>query len=84
MELTWLFGGTGINPFTALACKISGLKGARRHLQTAYFRVYNPSTFNAMRFDEKPFTSRCEKEKERLTGFKFRTIIGRFQVTSWQ
>ena len=48
------------------------------------FRSGNLSTFNAMRLDENPFTCQCEKEKKRFKGFKFRTIIGRFQLTSWQ
>ena len=43
------------------------------------FRSCNTSTFNAMCFDENPFTCQCEKEKKRLKGFKFRTVIGRFQ-----
>ena len=37
-----------INLFTAPACKISGLKDARIHLQTVYFPVHFPSTFNAV------------------------------------
>ena len=84
-----------INPCTALACKISGLKDIQRHLQTVYFRVYNSSTFNARPFDEKNKTKTTKNEKtkklshagakrkiERFKGFKFCTIIGRFQVTS--
>ena len=44
------------------------------------------SFFNAMRFDEDPFTCHCEKEdrKKTLKGFKFCALIGRFQVTPWQ
>ena len=43
-----------VNPFTALACKIPGLKDARMHLS------YNTSTFSAMRFDKNAFTCQCE------------------------
>ena len=36
-----------INPFTAPACKISGLKDARTRQQTLYFQEsHNTSTFN--------------------------------------
>ena len=43
-----------------------------------------------MRFDENPFICQSEKEKKKkrenkkIKGFKFRSIIGRVQVTSWQ
>ena len=37
-----------------------------------------------MRFDKNPFTGQCKKKTERLKGFKFRTFMGRFQMTSWQ
>ena len=72
-----------LNPFTAPACKIFGLKDGRACRQDI-FRSYNPSTFNAMRFDENPFTRQREKEIKRLKDFRFRTFIGRFQVTPWQ
>ena len=36
------------------------------------------SDFNAMRFNDNPFTCQCEKEKKMLTVFKHRTYIGRF------
>ena len=47
-------------------------------------RSYNTSTFNHKHFDENPFTCQCEKKTKSLKGFKFRTFIGRFQVTSRQ
>ena len=40
------------------------------------------SIFNAMRLDENSFTCECEKEDKKV--FKFRTFMGRFQMTSWQ
>ena len=40
------------------------------------------SIFNAMCFDKNPFTCECEKEDKK--SFKFRTFLGRFQMTSWQ
>ena len=43
-----------------------------------------PSTFNVMCFNENPFTCQCKKEDKTVKGFKFCTLIGRFQVTSWQ
>jgi len=33
------------------------------------FRSCNTSTFNAVHFDENPFTCQCEKEETRLKGF---------------
>ena len=36
-----------------------------------------------MRFDEKLFACLYEKKTKGLKGIKFRTFIGRFQVTSW-
>ena len=74
------------NPFTAPSCKLmSGLKDARSCLH-ANSRFSGPltSTFNAVRFDENPFTCQCEKETKRLNGFIFRTSAGHFQVTSWR
>jgi len=36
------------------------------------------STFNAMHFDENPFTFQCEEERKKALAFKFRTVIGNF------
>ena len=45
------------NPFTTTVCKISGLKDVHKMYYKQYiFRSYNTSIFNAMRFDENPFT----------------------------
>ena len=46
----------GINPFTAPACKISGLYDAN-----SVFSGPVTSIFNAMRFDGNPLTCQCEK-----------------------
>ena len=46
-----------VNPFIAPACKISGLKDA-----DSIFSGPITSAFDAMRFDENPFT--CQREKE--------------------
>ena len=46
------------------------------------FRSYNSSTFNAVRFDESPFTWQSEKDDKKAKGFKFCACIGRFQVTA--
>ena len=73
-----------LNPFTAPACNISGLKDARTRLQTVNFPVYATSASNAMSFDENRFTSQCEKEDTILKGLKFRAFIGCSQVTSRQ
>ena len=53
-----------INPFTAPACKISGLKDARTRLKNSIFsglRTNLLKKFSAMCFDENPFTSQCKK-----------------------
>ena len=34
------------------------------------FRSYISSTFNAVRFDENPFTRQCEKEDKTAEGFE--------------
>ena len=55
-----------INPFTAPACKNSA--GWKMHGGTCkqyMFRSYNPSNFNAMRFDKNPFTCQSEKENRK-------------------
>ena len=44
---------------------------------------FNPSTFNAMRFDENPFRYQC-KWQRLIKSFRFRTFMDRLQVTSWQ
>ena len=54
-----------VNPFTAPACKMSGLKVDGHPRKQSVFRLYVTSTLNAMRFDENPFTCRCEKEKKK-------------------
>ena len=74
-----------INPFIAPACKMSGLRNAGTCLQTAYFQSYNASTFSAARVLIKIVSYATAKKKtKRLKGFKFRAVIGRFKVTSWQ
>ena len=74
-----------INPLTAPACQISGLKDARTRLQTVYFPVLYHIYFQCYAFWGNPFRSLCKRKKaKRLKGFKFGTFIGRFQVTSWQ
>ena len=52
-----------INPFTAPACKISGLKDALTCVQmVCIFSGTVTLTFSAVCFDESPFTYQCEKE----------------------
>ena len=57
-----------INPFTAQACTISGLKDAQMRLQSFFFG--NTSTFSAVRVDENLFTCQCEKEDKKAEGFQ--------------
>ena len=59
-----------LTPISAPACAISGMKDARTHLKQYIFQSYSISTFNAMRFDENPFTCLCEKENKKASGFE--------------
>ena len=56
---------TRINPFTAPCCKTSGLKDGLMRLQEFIFRSYRPSTFNAVRFDQNPFTLLVQKRRQK-------------------
>ena len=50
---------------TAPACKMLG-RAFRCYIFRSYiFRSYSTSTVNAMRFDDNPFTCRCNKEGEK-------------------
>ena len=61
-----------INPsVTAPACKI--FPGWKMHGYT--------STFNAVRFDENPFSCQCQKEDKKTCMLKFRTLL---VVFMWQ
>ena len=51
-----------INPVTAPACKLSGLKSAQKHTcKHGIWWTCNNSTFNAVHFDRRPFT--CSGEE---------------------
>ena len=57
---------TWINPFSAPACSISGMKDALTRLKTVYFSV-SPIThllFSATNFDENRFTCQSKKRKD--------------------
>ena len=41
------------------------------------------STFNAVRFNENPFTCQCEKEDRNSEGFQILHFIGHFEII-WQ
>ena len=88
-----------LTPFTAPACRTSGLKDAGTRLQTVYFQtVY----FQTVYFQTVYFpilqhlllmlcvvmkvlsNASAKRETERLKVFIFRTFAGRFQATSWQ
>ena len=73
------FSLNSFNPFTAPACKISGLKIALIRACKQYIRCsYNKSTFNAAHFD-KVLSRAHAKEEKSLSDFKFGTFIGHFQ-----
>ena len=53
---------TTLNPFTAPACTISGLKRCTDALANSIFS--GPVT--CLRFDENPFKSQCDKEDKKV------------------
>ena len=58
-----------INPFTAPACTISGLKGAHIHTWKQYiWWSCNNSAFYTVHFDRNPFTFSCKKKKKKGGG----------------
>ena len=72
------------NPFTAPACKISGLKDARTRLQTVYFPLLQ-HLLSVRRVSLKILSHDSVKNKtETVQGFKFCTLIVHFQAASWQ
>ena len=84
-------GGTPVlprefNPFAAPAYTISGLKDARTRLQRVYFPVQQRLLSTLCVFVTDYILSHAStiKKTKGLKGLKFRTIIGPFQVTSWQ
>ena len=64
-----------LNPITAPACEILGWKMHKRTCKRHIFRSYNTSAFNAMHFDETPFSCEREKKEKRIKGFKFGTLF---------
>ena len=55
-----------LNPFTATACKISGLKGAHIHASKQYiWWSYNKSTFKTAHFEINPLRAEAKGAKTR-------------------
>ena len=78
-----LFHLSKVNPFTASACKISGLKGTYIHAcKQSIWWYYNKSTFNTVHFDRNPFKCSSEGGKKGINNFQFGTFIGRFKSDS--
>ena len=73
-----------INPFTAPACKISGLNAAWMRLQTVLFLVLQHQFSILYILVEILSHAIAEKKAKRFMGFKYRTFMGCFQMTSWQ
>ena len=70
---------TSFNPFTAPACKISGLKSAHIHTSRHYiWWSCNKSAFSTVHFGRNPFKSFEQRAQKSLNGFKFGTFIGCF------
>ena len=69
-KLCKVIWGIIINPFTAPACTISGLKVHEHPCKESTSRLYITSTFDAMRLDENPFTYQYKMKKEKVKGFQ--------------
>ena len=67
-NVSYCIGFYSINPFSATACKISGLKSAHIHPCRQYiWWSYNKPIFNAVHFDRNRFTvSKGEEKKTEL------------------
>ena len=74
-----------VNPFTAPACKISGLKNAHVYTCKQYtWWSYNKSTVH---FGKGPFTCSHEGGKQALMASNVALLLGVFRVTArraWQ
>ena len=73
-----------LNPITAPACKISGLKDARTRLKNSIFSGPITHLLSMLCVVIKVLSHASAKRKQNgLKGFKFPTFIGHFQATSW-
>ena len=73
-----------LQPLHAVACNISRLKDVQTHLQTVYFRSITHLLSVLCVLLKNLSHASVKKKTERLKGFRFRTINGRFQVTPRQ
>ena len=73
-----------LTPWLPHLVQFPGWKMHGRAREQCIFRLYNTSTFNAIRSDEKPFTCRSGKEDHKAEGFQIRPFIGLLQVISRQ
>ena len=72
------------NPFTAPGGKISRLNDARTCLQTVYFPILQHLFLKLCALMEILSHTSAKKTTKRLKRFKFHTLTGCFQATSWQ
>ena len=73
------------NPFTAPACTISGLKGARMSLKNSLVSGLRTNLFSVLWVLMKTLSHAGAKKKtKRFQHFRLCTFIGCFQVTLWQ
>ena len=83
-----LFHLSKVNPFTASACKISGLKGTYIHAcKQSIWWYYNKSTFNTVHFDRNPFMCSSEGGKKALIISNLALLLVVLRVTArlaWQ
>ena len=84
-NVSYCIGFYSINPFSATACKISGLKSA--HILASKQDIWwscSQSTFNAVHFVQNPPTCSRKGGKKSRNGFKFGTLLVVFRVTARQ
>ena len=69
------------NPYTAAACKVSGLKDARTRPETVYFSVRYHIYFRCYHFYENPPHMRVRKKKKKrdLKVLNFALLLGVFK-----
>ena len=81
-SMTSVASKASLNPFTAPACKISGMNDARMCCKQCIFRSYNISV-QCNAFGWKGFHMPVRKRRQKGL-FKFCIFMGCFQIKSWQ
>ena len=73
-----------MNPFTAAACKCSGLEHAWTRLQNGVFFAPITSTLNAARCDQVLSHASAKTKTKKASGFQISHFYWSVATTSWQ